>query len=212
MPMPSDLETRRLQARLCEVRVEARADALAGNPGTVTGYAAVFDSPTDIAGLFREQVARGAFAASIGRDDVHALYNHDYRLVLGRYSSGTLRMREDARGLLVEIDLPETQTARDLAESMRRGDVDQMSFGFRAVRQSWDKSQDPPLRTLDEVELLDVSVVPRGAYDDTEAAVRSLEAAQAAAVDARRASERAAIEATRRRLRLRHDLAMRAKA
>ena len=175
----NDVETRRLAAGLAEVRIDEPDSGEASS--TVIGYAALFDVETVIAGSFRERIMPGAFAAAIQRDDIHALLNHDYNLVLGRRSSGTLRLKEDDKGLRVEIDMPDTQTARDLVVSMQRGDVDQMSFGFVAVRQSWDDTAEPPLRTLEEVELWDVSIAPRGAYDQTEAALRDLRAAREAA-------------------------------
>jgi HK97 family phage prohead protease len=82
-------------------------------PPTLKGYAAVFDTETDIAGYWRERLARGAFADAISKTsaDVHALFNHDANLVLGRMKAGTLRLAEDERGLTVEIDPPDTQDA-----------------------------------------------------------------------------------------------------
>lgn len=169
-------ETRGLTiAQGAELRVETRDDK-----ARIFGHAALFDEPVEIAGMFRERIARGAFSAAIGRDDVRALINHEPDLVLGRSTAGTLKLAEDDKGLAVEIDPPDTQAARDLLVSMRRGDITQMSFGFTARRQEWDDTQDPPLRTLLEVELFDVSVVTFPAYPQTDAAVRSLKALQEA--------------------------------
>jgi hypothetical protein len=159
------LERRALTAPL-EVREESR---------TIAGYAAVFNSETDIGGMFREQIAPGAFKPSLSAD-VRALFDHDTAHVLGRTKAGTLRLREDDHGLAVEIDLPDTQTGRDLRESMARGDIDGMSFGFRVTKQEWDESGETPLRTIREVELFEVSVVTFPAYADTEVALRSLDA------------------------------------
>ncbi len=136
------------------------------------GYAAVFDTITDIGGFFREKIAPGAFSKSIGSSDVRCLFNHNASLLLGRTKSGTLRLKEDEHGLHYEVDLPDTQAGRDLVVSMERGDVDGSSFGFVAVRQEWDDTQDPPLRTVLEAELYDVSPVTYPAYDDTEVALR----------------------------------------
>ena len=163
---------------LASAKLENRADG--GTEAIVlTGYAAVFGQETDIGGYFRERIVRGAFADAIGRDDIHALYNHDYQHVLGRAKAGTLQLAEDDHGLKVEIALPDTQTARDLAENIRAGNIDQMSFAFTMSggRQSWDESGEIPLRTIEKVgELWEVSVVPRGAYPTTEIGLRSLEA------------------------------------
>jgi len=158
--------------------IEFRADAQSSAEGRViVGYAAVFDIPADI-GWFTEVVSPGAFAKAILRDDVRALINHDRGQVLGRNKAQTLRLSEDARGLRCEIDVPDTQFARDLMVSMDRGDITQMSFGFDAIVETWDESGDKPLRTLVEVGLFDVSVVTYPAYEDTEAEAsgkRSLE-------------------------------------
>lgn len=162
--------------------VEKRAEDDDGKMPMITGYAAVFDSETTIGGRdwgFREKIAKGAFAEAIKTSDVRALFNHDEDMVLGRLKAGTLRLKEDERGLRVEIDPPDTQDARDLITKMQRGDIDQMSFAFtmEGGAQSWDESGDMPLRTIQRVgDLLDVSVVTYPAYVDTEAAARSLAA------------------------------------
>lgn len=169
------LQVERRGLAVAELRL-AHADSR-----TITGYAAVFNALSEDLGWFREQIAPGAFADSIARgDDVRALINHDSNLVLGRTAAGTLRLMEDTRGLMVEIDAPDTQVARDLIVSMDRGDVTQMSFGFYTEKQAWDETTDPPTRTLQQVRLFDVSVVTYPAYPQTDVSVRSREAAQAA--------------------------------
>ena len=161
------LETRTLK-RKPEIR--------AGDTGkTVGGYAAVFNSEADIGGWFREKIAPGAFKDAISAD-VRALHSHDQARVIGRKSAGTLRMSEDATGLAVEIDLPDTTDGRDLAVSIQRGDISGMSFGFRVTKEEWDETVTPPLRTIMAVELDEVSVVAFPAYEDTSIAMRSLEA------------------------------------
>lgn len=159
---------------LASMQVEKRADDVE----KLVGYAAVFGAETDIGGYFREVVQRGAFAEAISRDDIHALFNHDYAYVIGRKKAGTLQISEDDHGLKVEITPPNTQTARDLLENVRAGNVDQMSFAFsmQGGKQSWDETGETPLRTIEKVgELFEVSVVPRGAYPTTEIGLRSLE-------------------------------------
>tara|TARA_R110000868_G_scaffold233628_2_gene487368 strand:- start:10782 stop:11858 length:1077 start_codon:yes stop_codon:yes gene_type:complete len=147
----------------------------AGGFTTITGYASVFNSLSQNLGGFVEQVAPGAFKKTILEADVRALFNHDPNYVLGRNKAGTLRMVEDAKGLAYEVDLPDTQQARDLAESMRRGDITQSSFGFRVIRDSWGVTADDyPLRTLEEVALYDVSPVTYPAYTEASSALRSL--------------------------------------
>lgn len=187
---------------LASVKMESRADE-AGKPVVLAGYAAVFDQETDIGGYFRERIAKGAFAEAIGRDDIHALYNHDYQHVLGRAKAGTLRLAEDDHGLKVEITLPDTQTARDLTENVRAGNVDQMSFAFTMSGglQEWDETGETPLRTIKRVgELWEVSIVPRGAYPTTEIGLRSLAAHR---------KEAAQTGYSTRRARMRMNLALR---
>lgn len=144
----------------------------------LVGYAAVFDEETNIGGYFREVIRPGAFAEAIARDDVHALFNHDYGNVLGRKKAGTLTLIEDARGLRVEITPPDTQLTRDLVENIKAGNIDQMSFAFEmdGGKQSWDETSDIPLRAIEQIgSLWEVSVVPRGAYPTTEIGLRSLQ-------------------------------------
>jgi len=159
---------------LASMQVEKRAD----EGEKLVGYAAVFGEETDIGGYFREVVKRGAFTEALTRDDIHALFNHDYAYVIGRKKAGTLQISEDDHGLRVEITPPNTQTARDLLENVRAGNIDQMSFAFsmEGGKQSWDETGETPLRTIEKVgELFEVSVVPRGAYPTTEIGLRSLE-------------------------------------
>src|SRR3546814_4468734 len=95
------------------------------------------------------------------------LFDHDRGRVLGRSSTGTLRLKEDDKGLAVEIDLPDTSDGRDVATLIQRGDVSGMSFGFRVTHDEWDETVDPPVRTVHAVELREVSVVSEPAYEGT---------------------------------------------
>lgn len=159
-----------------ELRLERRTE---GGPATLVGYAALFGPLSVNLGGFREQIQAGAFEESIAEDDIRSLFNHDEDHVLGRLANQTLRLSEDAKGLRFENDLPDTQTARDLATLIERGDVSQMSFAFR-VKPNGDRwDEDPELgmvRTLTAVRLRDVGPVTFPAYPDTAVAVRSLDA------------------------------------
>lgn len=155
--------------------VELRDDA--GKP-KITGYAAVFNSwSCDLYG-FREKIAPGAFKKTIKESDVRALWNHDTGIVLGRSKAGTLTLKEDDKGLLIEIDPP--HSAADYLETMRRGDVDQMSFGFQVIKDLWEEDREAEIvsRTLLEVRLFEVSVVAFPAYDATSASVRAIDQAK----------------------------------
>lgn len=152
-----------------ELRVEQRD----GESPKIVGYAAVFNSKSENLGGFREIIKPGAFKGSL-QNDVRALIDHESGKVLGRSKAGTLRMIEDEKGLKVEIDPPDTTIARDLMESMRRGDIDQMSFGFFVKTDNWRKDNGETIRELEEVDLFDVSVVTFPAYPATSVHVRSL--------------------------------------
>lgn len=166
-----DIERR--WATLDEITVEERADA----KPIIRGHAAVFNSLSEDLGGFREQIAPGAFDEAIEKDDVRALFNHNPDHILGRNVAKTLRLKSDARGLAIEIDPPDTQIARDLIVSMKRGDVTQMSFGFtiRPNGQDWAKDDSGVyVRTIKRVRLYDISPVTYPAYPQTDVAVRSL--------------------------------------
>lgn len=150
---------------------------------TLVGYAAVFGEPADIAGIFDEIIAPGAFTKALTSSDVLAYHSHDSGRVLGRISSGTLRLAEDERGLAVEIDLPDTSDGHDAKTSVARGDIKGMSFGFRVPPggDKWDFSGSKPVRTIYSVDLEEVSIVARPAYEGTEVALRSLDEARSVA-------------------------------
>ena len=149
------------------------------DPMRIEGYAAVFNTESHDLGGFIERVKPGAFSRAItGKQDVRALVNHDPSAVLGRTKSGTLRVWEDEKGLRFSVELPNTQTARDLYESVRRGDMDQCSFSFRAQKDTWGEQRCPDgsfiaTRDLEDVDLFDVSAVTYPAYEDTEVHARA---------------------------------------
>lgn len=153
--------------------LEVRAE---GNGMTLRGYAAVFNSPSQPL-PFIETIQPGAFRDSLkSRNDVKLLWNHDTSTVLGSTRAGTLRLIEDARGLLVEADLPDTQAGRDAATLIQRGDVTAFSFGFRipAGGDEWANANE---RILKRVNVHEVSVgVAFPAYTATDgtANVRSM--------------------------------------
>lgn len=180
-----------MERRALTSPLEVRADSGAR---TIAGYAAVFNSPTDIGGEWREVVAPGAFNASMS-GDVRALVDHDSGRVIGRTTAGTLRMKEDEHGLAVEIDLPDTTDGNDLATLIKRGDISGMSFGFVVTSQEWDETVSPPTRTIRSVNLHEVSVVAFPAYPDTSIGLRSREAAQEEARKARAEHNRKQAEA-----------------
>ena len=145
---------------------EFRMEGTEHNGNTIRGYAAVYNSDSEWMGGFYEQIERGAFD-DVLNDDVRAYFNHDENLLLGRVSSGTLRIGTDARGLFYEVDLPNTTYANDLVELMKRGDVNQSSFAFLIDADRWEQRGGKTYRIIEKVSrLLDVSPVAQPAYPD----------------------------------------------
>lgn len=145
---------------------EFRMESAEQNGNTIRGYAAVYNSDSEWMGGFYEQIATGAFD-DVMENDVRAYFNHDENLLLGRVSSGTLRISTDKRGLFYEVDLPNTTYANDLAELMKRGDVNQSSFAFLIEKDRWEQRDGTTYRIIEKVSrLLDVSPVSQPAYPD----------------------------------------------
>jgi hypothetical protein len=146
-----------------------------GKPPKIEGHAAVFNQLSEEMWGFRERIAPGAFAKTLKNADIRALFNHDVNFVLGRNKAGTLELKEDEKGLFTEITPPNTNLINDLVLTpMRRGDVNQMSFGFMVDKEEWTVENDIFIRTIEQVTLFDVSIVTFPAYPQTDAHVRSI--------------------------------------
>lgn len=165
------MEMKKKEIRTFDITNLSTRDVTENNSRIVTGYAAVFNSRTLLWEGLEEVISPGAFSKALSNSDVRCLFDHDWGKVLGRTKSGTLRLEEDERGLKFEVELPNTTDANNLIESMSRGDIDQCSFGFIPTEETWDYNTDPVLRTVNEVELFEVSIVSLPAYQDTEAAL-----------------------------------------
>ena len=137
----------------------------------MAGYAAVFNEAS-LPLPFIERIAPGAFSKTLKETpDVRLLINHE-GLPMARTKNGTMRLYEDEKGLFFEAELANTQEARDLYTLVARGDVDQMSFAFRVIRQKY--NEDRSERLLTEVSLADgdVSIVTYPAYPTTSVEAR----------------------------------------
>jgi HK97 family phage prohead protease len=157
------------EVRTNSVEFEVRAE---GDGMTFTGYASVFNSPSQDLGGFIEYVAPGAFKRSLqSRNEVKLLWNHDSGEPLASLRGGTMQLVEDDRGLKVTATLPQTSRGKDVAELLRTKVIDSMSFGFNVIKDTW--SRDGQTRTLDSVRLFEVSIVSFPAYEATTAQVRS---------------------------------------
>lgn len=151
----------------------------------ISGYAVRYgrlSHPMKVAGIeFREKFAPGAFSSDLnGGRDVRALVNHDKTRVIGRRSAGTLRLFDEPEGLRFEIDLPDTSYARDLAESIRRGDVNGVSFGFLNPVSRLAVEVGQRIREVTSASLKEISIVTFPAYEGSELAIRELQDEQLA--------------------------------
>lgn len=143
---------------------------------TLTGYAIKWEMKSVTMGWrrFREQFKRGAFTESLTNEDQLALWSHDTSKVLGRTKNGTLRLFEDEVGLRFELDLLDTTLGDDAYKTVKRGDVDGVSFGFSMLKQEWDEADpDNVIRTITKAKLLEISPVAFPAYPDSEVSARS---------------------------------------
>ena len=161
------------QLRTVGTNFETRED---GGNLSIEGYFAVFDSIYEIAPGMSESIAPGAFSKTLS-GDIRALINHDTTLVLGRTKANTLQLREDAHGLWGSITInPKDGDALNLYERVKRGDVDQCSFGFDILNEETDFRDDGSVHwTIKEVELYEVSPCTFPAYEETNISARAKE-------------------------------------
>lgn len=163
----------------------------------IEGYFSVFNSNYEIYPGCTESVAPGAFSNTLG-GDIKALCDHDTRLVLGRNKAGTLELREDSHGLWGRITInPNDSDAVNLYERVKRGDVDQCSFGFDIREEEADFRDDGSVHfTIRDVELYEVSVVTFPAYSETSVSARKQDVAeiQKRKLDAWKATTRARLK------------------
>ena len=177
--------TTTVERRVNTVEFDVRAGEASSDGMSFTGYAAVFNSPSEPL-PFTEVIREGAFKRSLkSRNEIKLFMNHNTDVVLGSTRAGTLRLSEDSRGLLAQAELPDTSAGRDLSVLMKRGDVSSMSFGFSVPPKGDAWSSDGATRELHQVRLHEVSIVTGfPAYEATTASVRSLDIlAQRTAVD-----------------------------
>lgn len=135
------------------------------------GYAAVFGVPTTRQAQYAgtETIGRAAFTGLLG-GDVVALVDHNPSMLLGRSTSGTLRLSVDDHGLAFEVDLPDTQVGRDTRELVRRGDL--AGCSFTAAVGTVERGKGGVTHTAFS-RLVDVSVVTSPAYPETSVVARS---------------------------------------
>ena len=143
----------------------------------ISGYFAVFGSVYELWPGASESVDPHAFDEALD-DDIRCLINHDTRLVLGRNIAGTLQLRVEEKGLWGEVKInPNDQDAVNVYERVKRGDVNQCSFGFDIIEENFEDRGDSVHWTIKAVKLYEVSVVTFPAYEETgvEARKRQME-------------------------------------
>ena len=162
------------QLRSVATKFETREDE--NQAPHISGYFANFHDVYEIAPGMTESIAQGAFSRTLG-GDVRALVNHDTTLVLGRTKAHTLELHEDEHGLWGDVTInPNDRSAMDLYERVKRGDVDQCSFGFEIVNEETDFREDGSVHwTLTDVNLFEVSACTFPAYRETNISARSAE-------------------------------------
>lgn len=203
--MTQSIEHPERERRINGCKLELRAaPAGSSSPGTLAGYAAVFNQASCDLGGFREVLSAGCFRAAAADSEIICSRNHVDDQLLGRVSAGTLRIEEDDEGLRYECDLPDTTHGRDTAEMVRRGDMHGCSFQFSTPRdgsgEEWDFTGPMPFRTITRVEKLhDVGPVTEPAYRGTSVACRSFDAARTAHEAAQRSSAAASLSLARAR-------------
>lgn len=165
------MSARERQVRSVPTEFKTRED---GDNLSIEGYFAVFDSNYEIAPGMSESIAQGAFSRTIS-GDIRALINHDTTLVLGRTKANTLRLKEDAHGLWGHIDInPNDGDAMNLYERVKRGDVDQCSFGFDIRSEDTDINENGDIHwTIKDVDLYEVSCCTFPAYETTNISART---------------------------------------
>ena len=169
-----DREIRQLRSAASQFQTrEAEGDL------TIEGYFSVFNSIYELWPGATESVAPGAFSETLG-NDIRALVNHDDTLVLGRNKAGTLELREDSHGLWGKISInPNDVDAMNLYERVKRGDVDQCSFGFWIEDEETEFRDDGSIHwTIRKVNLFEVSVCTFPAYEATEVSARKADFAE----------------------------------
>lgn len=148
-----------------------------GDALRIEGYFAVFNTNYEIAPGLSESIAQGAFSRTLQGGDIRALINHDTTLVLARTKAHTLELREDERGLWGSVLInPNDQDAMNLYSRVKRGDVDQCSFGFEIVNEETDFRDDGSVHwTIKDVNLFEVSACTFPAYEATNISAREKE-------------------------------------
>lgn len=168
-----------IQTRSWQTTFKATRAAGDNEEKVIEGYFSVFGKVTELWAGAYEEIAPEAFDNTLG-NDIRALINHDTTLVLGRNKAGTLELRVDSHGLWGSIKINENDSdAMNLYERVKRGDVDQCSFGFNIINEETEWREDGTVKwTIREIDLHEVSVCTFPAYEETGVQARQKEVEQ----------------------------------
>lgn len=147
--------------------------------GQIKGHAAVFGQTANIGGCFYEVIERGAFDGC-DLSDVLLYINHGTQtipLARSRKSNSTMSVFVDEKGLAIDakLDIENNNESRAVYNSIKRGDLDGMSFAFFIAEQRWEKLDTPmPTRVITKFKRVhEVSIVDRPAYSEANISTRS---------------------------------------
>ncbi|MQS43978.1 HK97 family phage prohead protease [Companilactobacillus mishanensis] len=156
-----------------DFKLEKRAES---NGNNLSGYAIIFDQPSEDLGGFIEYVDRSALDG-VDLSKVQLLYNHNWDNILARTDSGTLSLQVDDRGLFFNAQIPDTTLGNDVSENVRNGNLKGCSFGFTIRNDSWQNTtSDTAIRHITEIDdLFELSITPMPAYQETTVSKRSLD-------------------------------------
>jgi len=147
----------------------------------VVGTPIVYNTVTMLWEDVEEVILPGAATDSIKNDDIRAVWNHNTDIVLGRTKNTTLKLVETEAGVTCEIEFPDSEEGRSKYASVKRGDVDGMSFGFTPIDEEWtarkEDGKEMWTRTISKFKIWEVSPCTFPQYDETEISARSKELA-----------------------------------
>lgn len=148
---------------------------------TVSGYVNKTGQLSNVLGVtkrFVEKITKGAFSKAIqnSKKDIDFLSDHDSSKFLASTRNQSLSLREDDQGLYMEATITPTSWGKDAYTLIESRIYQNMSFGFRVIKDSWKQIESNLFeRTIDELELFEVSVVKNPAYSQSTIAARSIE-------------------------------------
>ncbi|MFJ7682614.1 phage major capsid protein [Peribacillus butanolivorans] len=167
----------KMELRVQDTELRANSDGSL----TVSGYVNKTGQLSEILGVtkrFKEKIAKGAFSRAIqfAKRDVDFLAEHKGDLILASTRNGSLQLNEDEQGLFMSAKVTPTSWGKDYYELINSGILRNMSFGFRTIKDSWKQIESNLYeRTIEELELFEVSVVKNPAYSQSTIAARGID-------------------------------------